>query len=147
MNVNLLEKLDQATDRAAIVAMQRGLPLGISKKSVLIGNLVIEKNTNGLYDIIKANRNILYRDISVFDVAIIVAQRYNSGEYSTIREVLNLEKQFVKYHTDMTHYLHCMKTAKKKDYERLAILEDKFQIAELHAKNIKDQLAHFKRMK
>jgi hypothetical protein len=47
----------------------------------------------------------------------------------------------------MIHYLHCMKTTKKKNADRLAILEDKFQVAEIHAKNIKDQLTLFKRMK
>ena len=40
----LIQKLDQATDRATAMAMQRGSPLPISKKSTLIGNLVIEKN-------------------------------------------------------------------------------------------------------
>jgi hypothetical protein len=146
MNI-LVERLDEATDLAATFAMQRGLPLAISKKSILIGSLVIEKNSKGFYDIIQADRNKLYEDISVFDVAVIIAQRYNSGERSVIKEVLDLERKFVKYHTDMIHYLHCMKSAKKKNPERLAILEDKFQVAELYAKDIKDQLALFKRMK
>ena len=145
-NARLLDKLNRATDRAVTYAMQNGTPLAISKKSTLIGSLVIEKNKMGFYDIIKVDRSKLYENISVFDVAIIVAQRFNSGELSVIKEVLELERRFAKYHTDMIHYLHCMKS-KKKDTARLAILEDKFQVAEIHAKNIKDQLTFFKRMK
>jgi len=146
-NARLLDKLNRATDRAVTYAMQNGTPVAISKKSTLIGSLVIEKNKMGFYDIIKVDRSKLYENISVFDVAIIVAQRFNSGEHSIIKEVLELERRFAKYHTDMIHYLHCMKSAKKKNADRLAILEDKFQVAEIHAKNIKDQLTFFKRMK
>lgn len=143
----ILNELKKTTDKAAAYAIQRGTPMAISKKSTLIGSLVIEKNKKGFYNIIKPNKDILYGDISVFDVAIIIAQRYNSGEHLVIREILELEKRFSKFHTDMVYYLHCMKSAKKTDNQRLAILEDKFQLAEIHAKNIKDKLTLFKRVK
>ena len=144
----LLEKLDRASDRAASVAISRGYPLKISKKSTLIGNTFIEKNTDGLYDIFSLNRTKLYKDISVFDIAVIIAQRYNTGEFLTIKKVLTLEEQFSKHHTDMIHYLNCLKGAKKhKDIERMAILEDKFQVSELLAKRIRNSILIFKRIK
>lgn len=143
----LLEQLNAATDRAAIFALQRGVPVPISKKSILIGNVFIEKDRSG-YNVVSLGRSKLYENISVFDVAVIVAQRYNDGETSAIKQVLYLENRFSKYHTDMTHYLHCMKSAKKKnDAERMAILEDKFQVAELLAKNVRDRISSFKRVK
>ena len=143
----LLEKLGRATDRAATFALQRGVPVPISKKSVLIGNVFIEKNKFG-YNVVALDRMKLYENISVFDVAVIIAQRYNSGEISAIKQVLFLEDRFTKYHIDMIHYLHCMRSAKKKnDVERMAILEDKFQVAESLAKNIRDRIAFFKRVK
>jgi len=143
----LLEKLGRATDRAATFALQRGVPVPISNKSVLIGNVFIEKNKFG-YNVVALDRMKLYENISVFDVAVIIAQRYNSGEISAIKQVLFLEDRFAKYHIDMIHYLHCMRSAKKKnDVERMAILEDKFQVAESLAKNIRDRIAFFKRVK
>jgi hypothetical protein len=144
----LLKQLNKATDRAATIAIHRGLPITLSKNDTLIGNFIVEKNKYGFYDILKFNRSIVYENISVFDIAIIIAQKYNSGELSVVRQLLQLEERFSKFHNDMTHYLYCMKTAKKKhDTQRSAILEDKFQMAELLAKNTKDKIAIFKRVK
>ena len=143
----VLDTLDKVTDDTTIFAIQKGLPLILSKKSALIGNLLIEKNVNSFYDIYLPDKQILFENISSFDVAVIIAQRYNSGEHKIIHEVLELEEKFVKFHTDMVHYLHCMKSAKKKDSDRLLILEDKFQIAELRARNVKDKIISFKRFK
>jgi len=146
--LGLLDKLDKATDRAAMFAIQRGSPIQMSKKSVLIGNTFIEKNTYGSYNVLGFDKSILYEDISVFDVAVIVAQRYNVNELGVIKKVLSLEERFSKYHNDMIHYLHCMKAAKKKqDADRMAILEDKFQLAEQHAKDTRDRISIFKRVK
>ncbi len=144
----LLESLDRATSRAATIAIQRGSPLQMTTKSTLIGNTFVEKNKNGFYDVLNFEKNTLYEDICVFDVAVIIAQRYTSHDTSTIKKVLHLEGRFSKYHTDMIHYLHCMKSAKKKnDVERMLILEDKFQIAEQFAKDTRDRISVFKRVK
>lgn len=144
----LIEKLEKATDRAATFAISRGYPIPMSKKSTLIGNVFVEKNSQGTYDVLKFDKTPIYENISVFDVAIIVAQRYNSGETSAIRRVLELEEKFAKYHTDMIHYLHCMRGAKKNhDHERMAILEDKFQVSETLAKMTRDKISVFKRVK
>jgi len=148
MRDTFLEHLDKATDRAASFAIQRGMPIPISSKSTMIGNTFVVKNVLGLYDVLNFDRTPLFLNISVFDVAVIIAQRYTSNESGTIRQVLQLEERFVKYHTDMIHYLHCMKSAKnKRDAERMAILEDKFQIAEQQAKNTRDRISIFKRVK
>lgn len=144
----LLEQLDEATDKAAAYAIQRGMPMKLSSKSVMIGNTFVEKNVRGAYDVLGYNKTVLFEDISVFDVAVIVAQRYNANESGVIKQVLTLEEKFSKYHSDMIHYLHCMKSAKKKqDSERMAILEDKFQVAEQLAKNTRDRISVFKRVK
>jgi hypothetical protein len=144
----LIDKLDRATERAASMAISRGYPMRMSKKSTLVGNTFVEKNNNGLYDVILPNRDKLYENISVFDVAVIIAQRYNSGDTSTIKKVLSLEDRYAKYHNDMLHYLNCLKGAKKKhDIERMAILEDKFQVAETLAKDVRDSISNFKRIK
>jgi len=144
----LLEELDTATNLAASIALKKGVPIPISKKSTLVGNLLIEKNKDGFFDIVNFNKKTLHKDISVFDVAMIIAQKYISSDLSAIKKVLYLESRFVKYHIDMTHYLHCMKSAKKKkDTERFAILQDKFQTAEMLAENVKNNLNIFKTIK
>jgi len=144
----LIDKLDKATERAASIAISRGNPIRMSKKSTLVGNTFVEKNNDGFYDVILPNKDKLYEDISVFDVAVIIAQRHNSGDTSTIKKVLSLEGRYAKYHNDMLHYLNCLKGAKKKhDIERMAILEDKFQIAETLAKGARDSISIFKRIK
>lgn len=144
----LLEELDTATNLAASMALKKGVPIPISKKSTLVGNLLIEKNKNGFFNIVNSSKKILHEDISVFDVAMIIAQKYISSDLSSIKKVLYLEGKFIKYHIDMTHYLHCMKSAKKKkDFERFAILQDKFQTAEMLAENVKNNLNIFKTTK
>jgi len=141
----LLEELGKATDKAAAYALERGFPIPISKKSTVVGNLFVEKNNNGLYNVLKFDKHVLYKDISVFDIAVIIAQKYNVGESSAIKQVLYLEGVFTKYHLDMIHYLHVMKNAKKKnDNDRVAILEDKFRMAEMSAKNARNKIINFK---
>lgn len=143
----IIEKLDKITDRAAI-SLKRKLR-DDKKKYTAIGTALIEKNTNGFYNVLnRQDKRTLFKDISVFDVAIILAQRYSSGETHTIREILKLEEQYTKYHTDMLHYLNCLKGAKNlKDSVRMAILEDKFQMAEQMAKYTRDRISIFKRVK
>lgn len=144
----LLEKLDKATDRAARLSIDRGYPIPETSKRTWVGNTVVEKNKNGLYDILTLDKKKLYSDITVLDVATIVAQRHSSGEFGVVKKVLALENTYSKHHTDMIHYLHCFKGAKRrKDYDSMAILEDKFQISEIRAKKIRDSLSIFKRVK
>lgn len=144
----MLEQLDKATDRATDLAIQRGSPITLSEKSVLVGNAFIQKNSSGYYNVLSWTKEVLYEDITVFDVALIVAQRYSAGELGVVKQVLDLEEKFSKHHTDMVHYLNCMKGAKKKqDKERMAILEDKFQISESRAKSVRNQITTFKRLK
>jgi hypothetical protein len=144
----VIDTLDKATDRAAEFAIQRGMPISVSKKAVLIGTTLVEKNASGFYNVLSIDRKVLYQDIFVFDVAVIIAQRHSNGEHSTVKKVLYLEERFSKYHNDMTHYLHGYRGAKKRnDFERMCILEDKFQVTELLAKATRDCISLFKRVR
>lgn len=144
----LLKQLDKAASKATSLAFQRASPIPITKNKVIVGNLCISKNKLGFYDVLTLDQSKLYSDVYLFEVAIILAQSFTSGDTSTTRKVLSLQDRFEKHHTDMIHYLHCMKSAKKRhDIERMIILEDKFQIAESYAKDIKDKISNFKRVK
>lgn len=144
----LTKSLSEAIDKAASYAIKQGMPIASTAGASWVGQTVVKKNNNGMYDILTLNNRPIYEDISVFDVAVIVAQKYSNGEFKAIQKVLVLEHTFSKYHTDMLHYLHCIKGAKRRrDYITMAILEDKFQISEIRAKNIRDNITTFKRLK
>jgi hypothetical protein len=143
----MISQLDKATDKAASIAIRESMPIP-SKKGVFVGSVFIEKNSKGFYDVLSIGGKLLYPDIAVFDVAIIVAQRHSNEEHSVIKKVLDLEEVYSKNHTEMLYFLHCYKGAKKKrDYSRMAILEDKFSTSEARAKVARDRISFFKRMK
>ncbi len=143
----MLNKLKDATDKAASLAIKRGLPIS-NKSGTWVGNTIIKKNRKGFYDILTLDKKELFTDIIVFDVATIISQRFTDGEFKTIEKILVLEHTYSKHHTDMIHYLHCIKAAKlRQDYDAMAILEDKFQVSEIRAKNTRDDIAVFKRLK
>ena len=145
---NLIDKLDRATDKAASFAIERGLPIPAEKSNTWVGKTLIKKNKSGFYDIFSLDKKPLFKDIVVFDIAAIVAQRYTDGELKTVEKVLVLEETYSKYHMNMLHYLHCMKGAKRRnDYLTMAILEDKFQIAESRARKTRDSIVFYKRVK
>jgi hypothetical protein len=142
----LLKRLDLATDKAASLTVESGFV--VNKKSIVIGKVSIQKNLKGFYDIYNNDGKMIFQDITVFDVAIMLAQKYNTSDIGNIKKILFLERKFSKYHVDMTFYLNCMKSVKKrKDYSRMAILEDKFQTAEMFAKDTRDKISFFKRSK
>lgn len=145
---HLLRQLDIAISKAATIAINNNYHVTDKKAGVWIGKAYVRKNKDGLYDILSLNKKTLFTDITVFDVATIVAERYTAGEFRTIEKILILENVFSKYYNDMVHYLHCIKGAKKRnDYTTLAILEDKFQISEARAKMTRNDITHFKRVK
>lgn len=144
----LLEKLNKATDKAASLAIQKGIPIPKQSNSTWVGKTLIKKNKLDFYDIYTLENSILYKDIITFDIATIIAQKFTDGQLHTIEGVLELEKTYAKHRTDMLHYLHCMKAAKKRrDYDTLAILEDKFQLSEQRAKNVRHEIYFYKRVK
>lgn len=144
----LISQLDRATSKAMMLAIQRCSPIPINRNRVVVGNICVDKNKSGFYDILTPDRKHLYKDVYLYEIAIILAQRYAAGDTSAIRKVLALQDRFEKHHLDMLHYLQCMKSAKKKhDIERMAILEDKFQISESFAKDIREKMSLFKRVK
>ena len=144
----LLNKLDKVVNKAANLAITACYPIPNNKNGAWVGNTIISKNDNDFYDILTLDKKSLYNNICVFDVAVIVAQRYNNGEAGVIRTVLGLEERYSKYRTDMVHYLHCMRAAKlKNDYDTMAVLEDKFQVSEIRAKSIRDNITFFKRLR
>lgn len=148
MNRNsMLTRLDEVTDKAASIAIRDGMLIP-AKKGVYVGNVFIEKNNKNFYNLLSINGKLLFEDISVFDVAIIVAQRYSNQEFGIIKKILVLEEIYSKNHTEMLYFLHCYKGAKKKkDYPRMAILEDKFSTSESKARIARDRISFFKRVK
>lgn len=148
MKQSMLRQLDKATDKAATIAIRQSMPIPSSTPGMWVGNTHITQNDNGFYNIYALDKKILFKDIIAFDIATIISQRYTGKEFKAIEKILVLETEYAKYHTDMMHYLHCLKGAKKRrDYDTMAILEDKFQIAEIRAKKTKNSITLYKRLK
>lgn len=144
---SIVEQMNAAADKAASFAIERGLPIP-NKSGAWVGQTYIKKNKRGFYDIFSLENQLLFGDIAVFDIAIIISQRYSSGEFKTINKVMELEHVYSKHHTDMLHYLHCLRGAKKRhDYDAMAILEDKFQVSEIRARGVRDNIFIFRRLK
>ena len=78
--IALIEQLKHATDKAASFMVQRGT----LEPRTCIGSTHIRRNKNGFYDIFSLNNKLLFENIMVFDIAIIIAQRYTSGEFSAL---------------------------------------------------------------
>ena len=111
--IALIEQLKHATDKAASFMVQRG-----TLEPRRIGSTHIRRNKNGFYDIFSLNNKLLFENIMVFDIAIIIAQRYTSGEFSALSKVLDLES-----------------------------VEDKFRISEVRASRARDSIVFYKRVK
>lgn len=142
---DILDKLDRITNAAAIAISGSGSPLCLSRDACFVGNFAVKKNKNDLYDITTIGGLSLYSDISSFDIAVMIAQRYRSGEKSSVNKILSIEKLHAKYYLDAVHYRRCLKLAKaNKELERVYILEDKIQNASAMLKNIRQQLEVFK---
>jgi hypothetical protein len=145
----LLARLDKATTTAASILANSTLLSTTSRKSTIVGKVCVIKNLSGSYDILSLDKRYkIHENISLFDIAMIIAQKHNIGDTYSIEKLLFLENRFIKHYNDMKHYLHCMRgTTRNKDFKRLAILEDKFQVSESHAKNIRDNISNFKILK
>jgi hypothetical protein len=146
--LEILDRLNKAANRAAVFAVERGSIKPMSKKQNVSENAFVEKSKNGFYNVLNSDEDVLYRDISMKAVAEVIAQYCSVNETKSLNRILFLESHFFKHHTDMIHYLNCIKLAKtRNDRERMYILEDKFQIAEIQARELRDEIASFKRVK
>jgi hypothetical protein len=142
-HLDFVAALDKTTTDVVASAIMNCNPLPITRRKVLVGINVIRKNRNGRYDIIAIDKSILFKDILVFDVAVIVSKNINK-ENNVIRDVLKLERDYEKHANDISNYINCYKKAKEKnDYDRLAILEDKIQISECEITIAKSRISKF----
>lgn len=144
---SIIDKLDKVTFKAAIFMRKNRYPVLISEETTALGRTLVKRNSLGLYDIIDAKQNKVFENIIVFGIAVIIAQKHDAGDVESVKKIILLEEKYTKHHTDMTHYLCCMRIAKaKKDFVRMAILEDKFRISEQKAKLIRDKISVFKKI-
>lgn len=144
----LISKLDRATRRAAEIAISRGFPIPGSGNVTYVGNFLVLKNSDNLYDVMTLDKSVLYGNISAKDIAIIIAQRVNNKEFSVVNRIIELEKKFTKYQLDMIFYLHSYRGAvKSHDYEKMYILEDKVGNIDQRVKHIRKTILSFRKVK
>lgn len=136
---------DNAIEQAIRIAMQKNTPFVASKKNTIVGKYIVHKNDNDYYDIKDiTTKMILYKDLSLYDSAIMIAQRQEKGR-SLITDILKIDEDYAKHRIDMNHYLNCYKIAKQRnDIPRMSVLEDKFRISDQLSKLVKKRLSKFK---
>lgn len=142
----LIKGLDRVTFNVATKLAAEAAGKTVDAVIYTIGTTQVIKNTKGLYNIkALSTSTVVYSDLSVYDAAVIIAQKVDKKQFTSADKMAVLESVFVKHHTDMIYYLHCYKLAsKRKDYSRMYILEDKFQHSEILAKSARNNIALFK---
>jgi len=140
----LLFLFDNAIEQATQTAILRNQPIPTSKRDTYVGNYLVRKNNNNLYDI-KDGIEVLYENLYMYEAAISIAQRQNQGFDNSIKEIIKIDDDYGKHRNDMMVYLNCYKAAKqRKDIERMSILEDKFYMSEQLSKLVKQRIRRFK---
>lgn len=137
--VQLAKKLNTAVDRV----IREKKPIVISAGCTLVGEMSVEKNTNGFC--IKKSGKIMnnYADIYLYESAVLVARYFSN--INMVKEILEIDKNYKKCHCNMLHYIACYKGAKAiNDEQRMMILEDKFQLSEQLATDARCKLSKFK---
>jgi hypothetical protein len=139
----LLSSLVDAVNKTArIIATNNEISL-LNKKQV-INNLTVEIDNNGFYSINNTSQ-IIYKNITLLDSAIIIAQRYNKKQNNIINDVIELDKEYSKYCIEMIHYFRCYKRYKKSnDSQRMYILEDRYQLAYQNASMVKQKILRYR---
>ena len=145
----LLTMLSNAVNTATKAAMKGNRPMVISKRNTIVGPVSIDKIDTGTYTLRRATIiRPLYTNIVLYESAVLIAQAYNRGDRDMIKEILTLESQYVKYSTDMLHYLTCYRAVcARNEIDRMLVLEDKFNTADETVKSIKYKLGKLRNSK
>ena len=144
---NLTHKLENAIKDVIITSINNNEVMP-SARGLFIGTCEIVKLKDFTYSIIDLKTNkCIFKSISFFDAAYVIAKRISSNKLRNLKEILALEKEYQWYRANMIHYESCYQiSTKNKDFERACILEDKMQHAKSMLKQIKDKMRLFRNL-
>lgn len=115
-----------------------------TKNKIAIGNYIIAKNKNGMFDIYKKNmKNLKHKDIMVFDAAMAIVESLNMNNERSAQMVIEVEDEFARNYMDMLHFKNAYNHSIKEG-EDAGVFEDRYIIAKYKAINARDKLKGFR---
>ena len=141
----VLALLDSALNTVADSTIKSNQPIYISPSATLLGDIVVER-TSANYCIRKSKiKHRLYKDIVLYESAVLIAQAHIARNPIVIREILEIDDMYARHKTNMQHYAACYAVSKKcNDTARMLVLEDKFTMSEEYARQYRTRLVKFK---
>lgn len=115
-----------------------------AKDKLAVGSYIIVKNKGGLFDIYKKNmRNLVHKDIMVFDAALAVVEALNMKREKSAQKILEVECEYANNYMEMLHFKNAFNNALKTGEDNAGVFEDRYVIAKYRARNAREQLRGF----
>ena len=141
----LIESLNNITEKIAKKSIREGVPLYIDDSKILVGQITVEKDNDGFYNIYDLSRRCLYEGIGLLATALIIAKVRNTSSRRSLQTIFDLDIQYSKYKTDLIYLTYNLKKSQDRhDYERIDILYDKIQNTKMNMASLSEAIESFK---
>ena len=98
-----------------------------------------------MFNIYKQNmKNLVHRDIMVFDAAMAVVESLNMKNEKSAKMVLEVEQDYANNYMEMLHFQNAFNHALKTGDDNAGVFEDRYVIAKYRAKNAREKLRGFR---
>ena len=116
-----------------------------AKDKIAVGSYLIARNKDGMFNIYKKNmRNLVHKDIMVFDAAIAVVESLNMENKNAVEKVLEVEAEYANNYMEMLHFKNAFDHAIKVDDVNAWVFEDRYILAKSKAKVAREKLRGFR---
>lgn len=116
-----------------------------AKGKIAVGSYIIVRNKNNMFDIYKKNmKNLIHKDIMVFDAAMAIVESLNMKNQKSAKMVIEVEEEYARNYMEMLHFQNAYNHARENDDESLSIFEDRYDIAKNKAKIAREKLRRFR---
>ena len=116
-----------------------------TKNKIAIGNYIIAKNKDSMFDIYKKNmQNLKHKNIMVFDAAIAIVESLNMNNKKSVQMILEVEDEFARNYMEMLHFKNAYTHAIEMNDNSAEIFENRYTIAKYKATDARDKLRGFR---
>ena len=113
--------------------------------NLAVGNYIIAKNKNGMFDIYKKNmKNLKHKDIMVFDAAMAIVESLNMNNKRGARQIIEVENEYAHNYMEMLHFKNAYKHSIKMKDDNADIFANRYIIAKYKAIDARDKLRGFR---
>lgn len=134
----VLDTLEHVLEEVVLHIREDSINIGLVKDK----SSYYVKRVDDLYNIHrKENDSIVYSKIIDIDFVRVIIRCLDKKQYTTVREVLDIEQEYGKHVIDMMHYLHSYKATT--DAVLKETLAERFEVSKHLAMKIKNNLATY----